>query len=80
MVALADGAGNSRGGASAAEALIRAVDLAAPFFRSGLKQWDLQALLFTVDEALALGGEETTGRSVPGGRSPYRGGRWLYLL
>ena len=70
VVALADGAGNSRGGASAAEALIRAVDSAAPFFRSGLKEWDLQELLFTVDEALALGGEETTGVVAVFGRCP----------
>jgi len=61
VVALADGTGNSRGGASAAEALIRALESAAPCFRSGLNEWDLQDLLFAVDEALALGGEETTG-------------------
>lgn len=61
VVALADGAGNSRGGASAAEALIRAVVSAATCFRSALNEWDLQDLLFGVDETLALGGEETTG-------------------
>lgn len=61
VVALADGAGNSRGGARAAEALIRAVVSAATCFRSALNEWDLQDLLFGVDKTLALGGEATTG-------------------